>query len=88
VYPKWVPVPSTNTNRRADKGQWTGVAGTVATCLATAAWCYTASGNTCGCTAAGCVGCETSWPSGVTGCTLVNNCATVMDFGELEPPGG
>jgi len=86
VYPKWVPVPFTNTNRRADKGQWTGVAGTVATCLATAAWCYTASGHTCGCTAAGCAGCETSWPSGVTGCTLVNNCATVMDFGDFEPP--
>jgi hypothetical protein len=59
VYPAWVPVPSTNTTRRADKGTWTITDCTHGSISAT--WGYT-------------LGCETSWPSGVTGCTLTDGC--------------
>jgi hypothetical protein len=61
VYPSWVPVPATNTTRRADKGVWNYTSTTWPTCAAT--WGYT-------------LGCQTSWPSGVTGCTLTDNCAS------------
>jgi hypothetical protein len=60
VYPAWVPVPTTNTDRRADKGIWTY------TDTCTAAWGYT-------------LGCETGWPTGITGCTGEGpSCATVL----------
>jgi len=61
VYPSWVPVPATNTTRRADKGEWTYTVTTWPGCTAT--WGYT-------------LGCEISWPSGVTGCTGTDNCAS------------
>jgi hypothetical protein len=62
VYPSWVPVPTTNTTRRADKGVWNYTSTTWPTCAAT--WGYTS-------------GCQTSWPSGVTGCTGTDNCASI-----------
>lgn len=80
VYPSWVPVPSTNTTRRADKGQWSGVVGDWSTCTSTAQWCYTVSGQTCGCTAAGCYGCETAWPIGMTGCTGFGCATELFDY--------
>ena len=64
VYPSWVPVPATNTTRRADKGLWNYTSTTWPTCAAT--WGYT-------------LGCQTSWPSGVTGCTLTDNCASSIE---------
>lgn len=63
VYPSWVPVPATNTNKRADKGVWNYTSTTWPTCAAT--WGYT-------------LGCEISWPSGVTGCTGTDNCASFI----------
>ena len=79
VYPSWVPVPSTNTTRRADKGQWTGVTGAWTSCLDDAEWCYTVSGQTCGCTGPACYGCEIGWPTGITGCSACCvGCATQL----------
>jgi hypothetical protein len=79
VYPSWVPVPSTNTTRRADKGQWTGVTGAWTSCLNAAEWCYTVSGQTCGCTGPACYGCEIAWPTGITGCSACCvGCATQL----------
>jgi len=79
VYPSWVPVPSTNTTRRADKGQWTGITGAWTSCLDAAEWCYTVSGQTCGCTGPACYGCEIGWPTGITGCSACCvGCATQL----------
>lgn len=69
-YPSWVPVPSTNTIKHAQKGQWSGVEGEWSSCLSGYEWNFTAWGYTLGCTASGCISGEISWPSGVTGCTL------------------
>lgn len=71
-YPSWVPVPSTNTKKLAQKGQWSGVTGSWTSCLSSYQWNYTAWGYTLGCTGSGCISGEISWPIGTTGCTGFN----------------